>query len=250
MRLSSEHTDLVLRGDGEADLETPGGIPCHRLVLASVSPYFRAMFRSEASSGYMEWTWRLLTPSSTTATQVHRCKGAGALHIMSITWSRWNMDYEMIPCGLNIICQVLFYKLGTCLEVFYLFLWMCLTAASNLAKSRPMSKKSQVWEKKERKHACQVFFRKRTKGSPNIYQYVIFKPILLHWYVILSKEACPKWKVGAEEVGGPVSALGLHPPRCRQRCARGTLGCAFTTSCSISLRDGVSWTFAGHNLQL
>ena len=51
MRQSSEHTDLVLRGDGEADLETPGGIPCHRLVLASVSPYFRAMFRSEASSG-------------------------------------------------------------------------------------------------------------------------------------------------------------------------------------------------------
>ena len=57
------------------------------------------------------------------------------------------MDYEMIPCGLNIIGQLLFYKLGACLEVYYLFLWVCLVAASNLAKSRPMSKKSQVWEK-------------------------------------------------------------------------------------------------------
>ena len=54
------------------------------------------------------------------------------------------MDYEMIPCGLNIIGQLLFYKLGACLEVYYPFLWVCLVAASNLAKSRPMSKKSQV----------------------------------------------------------------------------------------------------------
>ena len=51
MRESSEHIDLVLRGDGEADLEAPRGILCHRLVLASVSPYFRAVFRSEAASG-------------------------------------------------------------------------------------------------------------------------------------------------------------------------------------------------------
>ena len=28
MRASSEHIDLVLRGDSEADLEAPGGIPC------------------------------------------------------------------------------------------------------------------------------------------------------------------------------------------------------------------------------
>ena len=51
MRESSEHIDLVLRGDGEADLEAPRGILCHRLVLASASLYFRAMFRSEAASG-------------------------------------------------------------------------------------------------------------------------------------------------------------------------------------------------------
>ena len=48
MRDLSEHTDLVLRGDDEADHEA--GLPCHKLVLASMSPYFRAMFRTEGSS--------------------------------------------------------------------------------------------------------------------------------------------------------------------------------------------------------
>ena len=45
MRETSEHTDIILRGDGDPDHGDPGGIPCHRLVLAAVCPYFRAMFR-------------------------------------------------------------------------------------------------------------------------------------------------------------------------------------------------------------
>ncbi len=44
MREDSEHTDIILRGD-DGDTDHGGGIPCHRLVLAAVCPYFRAMFR-------------------------------------------------------------------------------------------------------------------------------------------------------------------------------------------------------------
>ena len=35
MREASEHTDIILRGDGDTDHD-PGGIACHRLVLAAV----------------------------------------------------------------------------------------------------------------------------------------------------------------------------------------------------------------------
>ena len=101
----------------------------------------------------------------------------------------------MISCGLNIIGYELFYKLGACLEVFYLFSVNAFSCRQQFSKEQTNEQKEPSLRKRLRKHAGQVFFRKRTKGSPNIYQCVIFKPILLDWYVILSKEACPKWKV-------------------------------------------------------
>ena len=86
MRESSEHIDLVLRGDSEADLEAPGGIPC--LVtgwcwprcLRTSEPCSGARRPRVRRSGYTGWTRTLSTPSSTTATQV---RGV-ALLIMSI----------------------------------------------------------------------------------------------------------------------------------------------------------------------
>lgn len=44
MRDTSENVDIVVRGDTDSD---GAGVSCHKLVLSSMSPYFRAMFRSD-----------------------------------------------------------------------------------------------------------------------------------------------------------------------------------------------------------
>ena len=49
MRDTGENIDCLLRGEteeGEVEVE---GVECHKLVLSAVSPYFRAMFRNQAS---------------------------------------------------------------------------------------------------------------------------------------------------------------------------------------------------------
>ena len=48
MRDTSENVDIVVRGDTDGVCDgADDGIPCHKLVLSAMSPYFRAMFRSD-----------------------------------------------------------------------------------------------------------------------------------------------------------------------------------------------------------